>query len=107
MSFHVGQKVVCVDAVNDGRYTPWPIVGSIDGLTLNAIYIVRAVGLFRNNPCLWLAEINREPDKHGEPGYSILRFRPVVEDKKKVSFTIGADPESERWDNRVRIPAKT
>ena len=31
------------------------------------------------------------------------RFRPLIDNKKKVAFTIGADPESERWDNRRKV----
>jgi hypothetical protein len=33
------------------------------------------------------------------------RFRPLIEGKTEISFTTGADPDSERWDNRVKVPS--
>jgi hypothetical protein len=33
-------------------------------------------------------------------------FRPIVENKKPVSFTMGADPDSESWDNRKHAKEK-
>jgi hypothetical protein len=45
---------------------------------------------------------------HGpnEPGFIASAFRPIVENKKRVSFTMGADPDSESWDNRKHAKEK-
>lgn len=105
MSFHVGQQVECIDAsLSFGR--PWdgdvPVVG--------AIYTVGDI-VEDNDPLigdmilLRLVEIRNVVVWQG--AYAAERFRPVTKRKSSVNFTIGADPESERWDNRVRIPEKT
>jgi hypothetical protein len=33
-------------------------------------------------------------------------FRPIVENKKRVSFTLGADPDSGNWDDRKHAKEK-
>ena len=81
--FYVGQKVVCVDA--DGTY-----------LTLNRIYTV----IYLRNGFIGVDDVK---DRFGNCGWSPYRFRPVVDDKKEVSFTTVADPESDKWDNRRKV----
>lgn len=98
MTFHVGQKVVCVDASDTGKYSPWPTHGSLHGLCAGRVYTVRDWGLYRDQPCLWLEEIARpiKSSQHGETGFSIYRFRPVVERKTDISvFTEMLVPQRE------------
>ncbi len=80
--YYVGQKVVCID----DRGAEWC-------LELKAVYTV--LGL--EGQCLI---IDCTPDDVGCCGWRSARFRPLVETKSEVSFTIGADPDSEKWDNR-------
>lgn len=96
MTFYVGQKVVCVDASEcdwiKGR------LGYVDG----AIYTVTKVWVYAptDEPALYLAELpNEGPEWDGHHG---PRFRPLVEDRKTVSFTAGAPKDSEKWDNRKK-----
>jgi hypothetical protein len=103
MNFRVGQKVVCMDAAPHAKYSPWKVRlgASMDGLKDRAIYTVRAVNLYRGQPCIYLAEIARSLDPNipeaGEPGYSPKRFRPVVERKTDISiFTAMLDKTPER-----------
>jgi hypothetical protein len=90
MSFHVGQKVVCVDASPTGKYLPRGVTCSNDdmhGLKLGRVYTVRYVGDFRDLPVCCLDEIIRpvEPLTGKESGYAQARFRPVVERKTDIS----------------------
>jgi hypothetical protein len=101
--FHVGQKVVCVNAV------PKRSSGGIGlhGLTEGAVYTIRSIKTFpldqRLN--LWVEEITRPYGSvcgisFAELPYDSIRFRPAVEPKSETSFTEGAPKDSERWDNR-------
>src|SRR5690348_6733715 len=100
MSFHVGQKVVCVDA------DPLPGRRCQPGheLTRGAVYTIRETGLtaYTGAPAVRLQEIFRD---HTIPindmPYLARRFRPLTETKSKISFTEGAPKDSEKWDNRV------
>ncbi len=99
MAFHVGQKVVCVNAcphyvIQRGKNS------NMDGLTEGAVYTVRAVGECNlwDIPVIWLVEIAREVQpryaKFGEIGFSVRRFRPVVEPKTDISiFTAMLTPK--------------
>lgn len=80
MTFHVGQKVVCIDT--DGLVSPFR-------LERDKIYTIRALrdDVIRFARCktytaVLLAEINTPPKDWGEgikePGYSTVRFRPLV-----------------------------
>ena len=85
--FHVGQKVVCVDAKRFEVY-----------LTQGAIYTVTSI----NFP--WL-RVDCTPgplvqSEESRCGYKHTRFRPLTETKISTSFTEGAPEDSERWDNR-------
>jgi hypothetical protein len=99
MTFHVGQKVVCVD--DDATHflhlarTGLRISGSLDGLKKGTVYTVRAAGYRESFPgvlCVWLEEIIRPATFFGEAPYIAARFRPVVERKTCISvFTAMLD----------------
>jgi hypothetical protein len=93
MTFHVGQKVVCVD--DDPRsflHAGAPGVrfsGDLNGLKKGAVYTVRAFGRYPAYPdilCVWLEEIIRPTAFFDEPAYVAARFRPVVERKSDISI---------------------
>lgn len=93
--FYVGQKVVCVD---NSKATN--IIGHANGLIKGAIYTVSATGLVHHLdpnklPAIKVAELDHVPFPLWQH-----RFRPIVDTKAEVSFTIGADPDSDKWDNR-------
>jgi hypothetical protein len=104
--FHVGQKIVCVDDLDDislAEKLGLFIVGDLDGLTKGAIYTIRALitdpvtGVY----CARLHEIHRQPMPYRggtfEVGFRITRFRPVVEKKTDISiFTRILDDVSKR-----------
>lgn len=103
--FEVGQKVVCVN--NDPNVCPWGQIMDLDGLTVGAIYTIREIFIFNYNLCVRLQEIYREHlGSEFEMPYLALRFRPLVDDKQQLVdyFTLGADPDSEQWDNRRKVP---
>jgi hypothetical protein len=106
--FYVGQKVVCVDAVEHTHFAPPNVMveGSLDGLREGVVYTVRSVG--RRHPrcpfgvLVWLTEIVR-PIKgdlsklYGELGYDPRRFRPLIERKTDISiFTDMLKPKTEQ-----------
>lgn len=104
--FKIGQKVVYVHVKIDvskwGQISPDP----------NVVYTVRAVGEIIGRPMILLDEIRNAPMQWAISGFHELGmdasfFRPVVENKSEISFTTGADPESEKWDNRVRRKVRT
>lgn len=101
--FHVGQKVVCIDA--DGPtfegvpHVHWrPSEKIVNG----TIYTVRKVYVdSRGAPCLWLNEVQRSPESQSRfgptVGYGQHRFRPLAERKTDISiFTAMLTP------NRVK-----
>lgn len=102
--YYVGQKVVCIDnstiAKGVGFIGPdgntYTSNGQMDGLKKNSIYTIKRVIIGKLYNTLILHEITRPKDG----GYAAKRFRPLVETKSEVSFTMGADPDSEKWDNR-------
>lgn len=97
--FHVGQKVVCVDASANKKYLPPGYCISdpdLDGLAKGRIYIIRGIIFIRRVPCVFLEEIIREvePAFGFEAPYSAARFRPIVERKTDISiFTKMLKPE--------------
>jgi hypothetical protein len=103
MTFRVGQKVVCIRH-RDGAGRPganYPKVGPI--------YTVRSINDEPKGAIICLEEIDNahlRPWHGSEPGFIASAFRPIVEDKKRVSFTLGADPDSENWDNRKHAKEK-
>lgn len=78
--FHVGMKVVCVDASTDHKYgtPPYPTVPNhLDGLAVGVVYTIARVGPdpMHKIPCVWLVEIKRAC------GFAIQRFRPAHENR--------------------------
>ncbi len=79
MAFHVGQKVVCVNA------NPWPGMvqfGDDEAPILGGRYTIRRVFVWRDGTLVfWLNELARNADsraEHGDDvGYGAWRFRPV------------------------------
>jgi hypothetical protein len=99
--FYVGQKVVCVRALpNAVEFPPWSALNVTEG----AIYTVR--GLMRcpasHEEGVYLQEkINRLNSFYQiEFAYPKENFRPLVEGKQEISFTTGADPSTDWFDNR-------
>lgn len=104
MTFHVGQKVVCVDTADrlsnithhaDG--TPYQPIDF--WLTKGAIYTVRWCGIMADHDLyppylgVLLVEINREDDRWLDSPFVASRFRPIVEKKTDISiFTAMLNP---------------
>jgi hypothetical protein len=108
MTFYVGQRIICIDDEAHQRYVPRGMRaddGGMDGLSKGSIYTVRDVGMLGEVIVCRLKEISRQRwYLIGEEGwYAQARFRPVTDRKSEVSFTLGADPESEAWDNRKKV----
>lgn len=103
MTFRVGMPVKCIDAT--GRYK-WAGDPLVEGQT----YFVRSIGIGRltGDRCIWLVGMRNRVRRSGildeDAGYRASRFRPAVSPKSEVSFTTGADPDSEQYDNRHRVP---
>lgn len=75
MSFHAGQKVVCVDDSNGGADSPLG-AGFFHGLRIGEVYTITHINARGN---LSLAEIS-------QPGWAQCRFRPAVERKTDISI---------------------
>lgn len=74
--FHVGQKVVCVDASPDLNGEPTPAA-------LNTVYTVDGIDACGPHCCgLILAEV---PLHLGRWSHCSMRFRPIVERKTDIS----------------------
>jgi hypothetical protein len=88
MTFHVGQKVVCVDDSMDERFVlfrMYPVRGNIYTIRdLPFITAVNTVGVLleelRNPVASWL---NAEDS---EPSFRLDRFRPVTERETSIEF---------------------
>lgn len=88
--FVVGQKVVLVHDFDPGVRASAPG----DGITLpqmGVVYTIREIGLYCDEPIVWLNEIVNEPHFYidifdvAEQGFGATRFRPVVEKKTDIS----------------------
>lgn len=86
MTFRVGQKVCCVDSGG------WPHLNN------GEVYTVLATTDQEGNP--GFLTVNCQP---GGGAYRRHRFRPIVERKTEVSFTTGADPSTDQFDNRRKV----
>lgn len=108
MSFHVGQKVVCIGS-NEQVILSDEVNAAHNRPDLRAIYTIREIFYWGSKTLLRLREID---NRHlmplmrvsVEPGYCATGFRPLVEKKADTFFTEGAPLDSDRWDNRK--PAK-
>lgn len=103
MTFYVGQKVVCVDAA--------PRYRANVPLRKGAIYTIRGFTTADDGQCGVLLDEAIDPSgyyRNGqECGFFADRFRPIVDRKSSVSFTMGAPKDSERWDNRKRVKVRS
>ena len=84
--FYVGQKVVCIDDTPPAN--PWH---RAHPLVKNQIYTILEIGTAK--------DLHFEVDTSRRLWKS-TNFRPLVEDKKTISFTEGAPKDSKQWDNR-------
>lgn len=101
MTFLVGQQVVCVDA------SPGKITGHRD-LVKGRIYKISGFYLHETDGiALYLIGVPLHNRGFATPiGWAAERFRPVAEPKTEVSFTVGADPSSDQFDNRRKVKKK-
>ena len=80
MSFHVGQKVVCVD-------TESPIIrghpGQLRRLTKGAEYTIAAM---RRDPATDIPALQLDECPHDHWWFQAKRFRPVIERKTDISI---------------------
>lgn len=91
MAFHVGQKVVCVDADSPvPGEAPDSVWGTGEAVVTGQTYTVRRFYLRKGHPTLWLDEVCRNPSSvvHWgvDVGYGAWRFRPVIERKTDISI---------------------
>lgn len=107
MTFWVRQKVVCIDSGGNGwNASLWTLP------VKDNIYTVREVFIIRGFEFIRLMEIVNPPmadivtGKTFEPRFLAFRFRPIVEPKAEVSFTQGADPSTDQFDNRRKVRKK-
>jgi hypothetical protein len=99
MTFYVGQKVT----PKDDR--PWEDREYPDEIypEYGTVYTIRSLVGLDGELHLTLREIRNPRHKYVdgiEVQFNAAEFVPVVEDRKKVSFTAGAPIDSEVWDNR-------
>lgn len=94
MNFHVGQKVVCIDASSTSAF------GTSFELIKRAVYTVRWVGKYYDPPylCIRLEEIRDRQSAHNaeqlDRPFWAARFRPVVERKASIEvFTAMLTPD--------------
>lgn len=78
--FHVGMRVVCVDAEPHRKYGPNPnnpTRGNLAGLEYGIVYTIAHLGPdpIHKVPCCWIVEIKREC------GFAVQRFRPAHENR--------------------------
>lgn len=52
---------------------------------------------------LELSEFPNPENDRWYAGFNSAGFRPIVEPKQEISFTTGADPDSEQWDGRRKV----
>lgn len=101
-NFTVGQKVVCVDHMNNSQTFKLPEIkkGRTYKIRELGIQVVDGVGIFDDEVTVWLEGISR-PYKTdcgvNDIGFRCSRFRPVVERKTDIScFTAMLNPSKEQ-----------
>lgn len=93
-NFHVGQKVVCIDAAErDETHPEANVIDGMDGLTKGAVYTIRSIqidpGWGETTVCLSeiiRGRLSRFRGVEYEAGFSPERFRPVVERKTSIAI---------------------
>lgn len=104
MAFHVGQKVVCVNAVVGAFDSPeflqaFKNSGDLDGLVEGQVYTIREVipsDKYYDGQSVRLAEIYRGPSlamDGAETPFAAARFRPLQEQGMSILRAILADPK--------------
>ena len=88
----------------------WPGRPGANYPKVGPTYTVCSINDGPNGAIICLEEIDNAHLRPGhgsiEPGFIASAFRPIVEDKMRVSFTLGSDPDSESWDNRKHAKEK-
>ncbi len=100
MTFRVGMKVVCV-IDDDASPRPQLVKGRV--YTVSHVRVFGSDETWKPGVGILLAELPAVETEGDWPHYGAIRFRPAVEPKAEVSFTTGADPDSEQYDNRRRV----
>jgi hypothetical protein len=96
MTFRVRQKIVCIGGFVESDYACSLAFGTALPVA-NSIYTVAAFRTDRQ--FIELLEI--PPVAPGRyVAFCPSRFRPLLDDEIKISFTHGADPSSDQFDNR-------
>ena len=99
MTFHVGQKVTPIRGARQHAEAyghPVPQYGTI--------YTISRIGLsLRGIEIIDLVELPYPAVEGWARGYRASCFRPIVDTKSEISFTTGADPDSEQFDNRRKV----
>jgi len=108
--FHVGQKVVCVDASLWMNY-PWCKGTEV---VQGTVYTVREVGVTTDGLAgvrLYevvlsgqICAITYKPFR--DRFYRASRFRPLTDTSQSTSFTTGAPRDSRKWDNRRKVKVR-
>jgi hypothetical protein len=100
--FHLGQQVECVNDKPNRWSRQW--------LQKGRIYTIRAIvsGWLSGAPAFELEEIpTKNPSLGVRLHFRATRFRPLIKKDTKVSFTVGADPQSDKFDNRHKRRRET
>lgn len=113
MTFRVGQRVVCIGTLGtpnidwDAWCSYWKVVRPVRG----KVYTIRDIRAGSIRQHIRLVEIinphagfSDAPPQ--EPWFWADAFRPIVENKSEVSFTTGADPSTDQFDNRRKVRKK-
>lgn len=101
-NFTIGQKVVCVDHMNNSKTSKLPEIQKGRTYKIREIGIqeVEGVGIFDDEITLWLEGISRPyktPSGAADIGFRCSRFRPVVERKTDISiFKAMLNPSKEQ-----------
>lgn len=77
MNFHVGQKVVCINAAPS-------MTGHVPPFVEGGVYTITSIGDFRGAVYVSLAGVHG--GSTGMPGWRADRFRPVVTRKTDISI---------------------
>lgn len=112
MTFRRKQRVVCINAKGGWRNLLGEEVDTGE-LVEGAIYTIRWVGRHNRRASVRLEEMIRgftvppnvrKTENMGEDvPWAASRFRPLVATETKTSFTTGADPSTDQFDNRRRV----
>ncbi len=104
MTFRVGMKVVALGMLSSPAERTYREIRPVRG----EVYTVRTIETRPDGTFIRLVEIVNElqyyNNGYGECCFNITRFRPAVSPGISFDTSIPADPDSEQYDNRRRIP---